>query len=72
MYLKFYAQLNSIVEVELLWMQCNAPSVALRGACVSYIWQSLSDITDQLLAGHQSCSQWAHSNQAASAQLGYE
>ena len=27
------------------------------GACVSYVWQSLSDITDQLLMGHQSGSQ---------------
>ena len=39
--------------------------------CVSYVWQSLSDITEQLLAGHQSGSQWTHSYQAASAQLGY-
>ena len=27
------------------------------GACVSYVWQSLSDITEQLLVGHQSGSQ---------------
>ena len=40
------------------------------GACVSYFWQSLSDITEQLLVGHQSGSQWTHSYQAASAQLG--
>ena len=39
------------------------------GVCVSYIWQSLSDITEQLLAGHQSGRQWTHSYQAASAQL---
>ena len=39
------------------------------GACVSYVWQSLSHITEQLLAGHQSGSQWIHSYQASSAQL---
>ena len=39
------------------------------GACVSYVWQSLLDITEQLLMGHQSGSQWTHSCQAASAQL---
>ena len=40
------------------------------GVCVSYVWQSLSEITEQLLADHQSGSQWTHSYQAASAQLG--
>ena len=39
------------------------------GVCVSYVWQSLSRITEQLLVGHQSGSQWIHSYQAASAQL---
>ena len=39
------------------------------GACVSYVWQSLPDITEQLLVGHQSGNQWTHSYQAASAQL---
>ena len=27
------------------------------GVCISYVWQSLSDITVQLLVGHQSGSQ---------------
>ena len=27
------------------------------GVCISYVWQSLSDITEQLLAGHQRGSQ---------------
>ena len=49
------------MEVELLWRRPNALSVALRGGLVSYVWQSLSDITEQLLAGHQSGSQWIHS-----------
>ena len=39
------------------------------GVCVSCVWQSLSDITELLSAGHQSGSQWTHSYQAASAQL---
>ena len=37
------------MEVELLGRRPNAASVA--GVCVSYVWQSLSDITEQLLAG---------------------
>ena len=62
------------MEVELIWRRPNAPSVALRGGLrllrlaefVRY-----NDITEQLLAGHRSGSQWTHSYQAASAQLGF-
>ena len=56
------------MEVELPLHQLHSVSV---GVCLSYVWQSLSDKTEQLVAGHQSGSQWTHSNQAASAQLGY-
>ena len=31
--------LAKAMEVELLWRRPNALSVALRGACVSYVWQ---------------------------------
>ena len=42
------------MEVELLWRRPNVPSVALRGGMGLL---RLSDITEQLLAGHQSGSQ---------------
>ena len=41
----------NFMEVELLWRRPNAPSVAL---CRGLRFLRLSDITEQLLAGHKS------------------